>query len=154
MELEYKVEGLDGLLNKLNTLGTDVEEIVDNALYQGAQKIQGDAKRLIKAKGAFDTGRLHGSISVETIPNGYAIGTNVEYAPYIEYGTGPLGDPTVPHTTRKYRRYKDENGNWDTFHGMKARPYLRPALNINKKYVAKLVRSRLLNVLRQKMSGG
>lgn len=154
MEMEYKVEGLESLLQKLNTLDTDVDKIVDNALYQGAQKIQGDAKRLIKAKDAFDTGRLHGSISVEAIPNGYAIGTNVEYAPYVEYGTGPLGDPTVPHTTRKYWRYKDENGNWHTSHGMKARPYLRPALNINKKYVAKLVRSRLLNVLRQKMSGG
>lgn len=140
MEMEYKVEGLESLLKKLNTLGADVDKIVDNALYQGAQKIQGDAKRLIKAKDAFDTGRLHGSISVEAIPNGYAIGTNVEYAPYIEYGTGLLGDPTVSHTTRKY--------------GMKARPYLRPALNTNKKYVAKLVRSRLLNVLRQKMSGG
>lgn len=154
MEMEYKLEGLDGLLNKLNTLGADVDKIVDNALYQGAQKIQGDAKRLIKAKGAFDTGRLHGSISVEAIPNGYAIGTNVEYAPYVEYGTGLLGDPAVPHTTRKYWRYKDENGNWHTSHGMKARPYLRPAFNTNKKYVAKLVRSRLLNVLRQKMSGG
>lgn len=150
MEMEYKVEGLESLLQKLNTLGADVDKIVDNALYQGAQKIQGDAKRLIKAKGAFDTGRLHGSISVEAIPNGYAIGTNVEYAPYIEYGTGSLGDPTVPHTTRKYW----QNGNWHAFRGMKARPYLRPALNINKKYVAKLVRSRLLNVLRQKMSGG
>lgn len=144
MEMEYKVEGLESLLKKLNTLGTDVDKIVDNALYQGAQKIQGDAKRLIKAKDAFDTGRLHGSISVETIPNGYAIGTNVEYAPYVEYGTGPLGDPAVPHTTRKYWRYKDENGNWHTSHGMKARPYLRPALNINKKYVAKLVRSSFL----------
>ena len=154
MEMEYKVEGLESLLQKLNTLGADVDEIVDKALYQGAQKIQGDAKRLIKAKGAFDTGRLHGGISVEAIQNGYAIGTNVEYAPYVEYGTGPLGDPTVPHTTRKYWRYKDENGNWYTSHGMKARPYLRPALNTNKKYVAKLVRSRLLNVLRQKMSGG
>jgi HK97 gp10 family phage protein len=154
MELEYKVEGLESLLRKLNTLGTDVDEIVDNALYQGAQKIQGDAKRLIKAKDAFDTGRLHGSIKVDRVPNGYSIGTSLKYAHYIEYGTGPLGDPTVPHTTRKYWRYKDENGNWHTSHGMKARPYLRPALNINKKYVAKLVRSRLLNVLRQKMSGG
>lgn len=154
MEMEYKVEGLESLLKKLNTLGTDVDEIIDNALYQGAQKIQGDAKRLIEAKDAFDTGRLHGSISVEAIPNGYSIGTDLKYANYIEYGTGPLGDPAVPHTTRKYWRYKDENGNWYTSHGMKARPYLRPALNTNKKYVAKLVRSRLLNVLRQKMSGG
>lgn len=154
MEMEYKVEGLEGLLNKLNTLGVNTDKIVNKALYQGAQKIQGDAKRLIEAKGAFDTGRLHGSISVEAIPNGYAIGTDVEYADCIEYGTGSKGDPTVPHTTRKYWRYKDKNGNWYTSHGMKARPYLRPALNINKKYVSKLVRSRLLNVLQQKISGG
>lgn len=154
MEMEYKLEGLESLLKKLNTLGADVDKIVDNAIYQGAQKIQSDAKQLIKAKGAFDTGRLHGSIEVERISSGYAIGTNLEYAPYIEYGTGPLGDPSVPHTTRKFWRYKDENGNWHTSHGMKARPYLRPALNTNKRYVAKLVRSRLLNVFKQRMSGG
>lgn len=150
MEMEYKLEGLDGLLNKLNTLGVNTDKIVNKALYQGAQKIQGDAKRQIKAKGAFDTGRLHGSISVEAIPNGYAIGTNIEYAPYVEYGTGSLGDPAVPHTTRKCWK----NGTWHPFRGMKARPYLRPALNTNKKYVSKLVRSRLLNVLQQKISGG
>ena len=61
-----------------------------------------------------------------------------------------VGEWSCVYSTENFQ----ENGNWYTSHGMKARPYLRPAFNTNKKYVAKLVRSRLLNVLRQKMSGG
>ena len=154
MELEYKVEGLDSLLNKLNTLGVDTDKIVNKALHQGAQKIQSEAKRNIRAKQIFDTGELFRSISVEQIPKGYAVGTNLQHGVYNEFGTGLKGDPSVPHTARKYWRYRDENGNWHTSTGMKARPFLRPAFNANKRYVSKLVRSRLLGVLQQKMSGG
>jgi HK97 gp10 family phage protein len=56
-----------------------------------------------------DTGRLAGSLN-ERVNDDYAeVGTNVEYAPYVEYGT-------------KY---------------MIAQPYLRPALDTNKKSLVK-----------------
>lgn len=149
--MRIEVTGLEKLIGKLHALGGNVDEVVDEALQQGAKKIQNDAKRLIKAKNAFDTGRLHGSITVEKIPNGYSVGTNVEYAPYIEYGTGEKGDPTAPHTARKFWRYKDENGNWHTSKGIRARPYLRPAFNINKEYTVKLIRSKLRKAITQRL---
>ncbi len=52
------------------------------------------------------------------------IGTNVEYAPYVELGTGI-------HTTGGRTDawiYQDDSGKWHRTNGMKARPYLKPAI--------------------------
>lgn len=52
------------------------------------------------------------------------VGTNVEYAPYVELGTGihyPGGRPT-PWV------YQDAKGNWHLTHGQRAQPYLKPAV--------------------------
>ena len=53
------------------------------------------------------------------------IGSNVEYAAYVELGTGaenyPGGRPTP-------WAYKDGNGNWHTTRGNPAKPYLVPAV--------------------------
>ena len=64
--------------------------------------LQGEtnAKMHITAVGAVDTGRLRNSLTHATDEDSAYIGTNVEYAPYVEMGT-----------------YK-----------MKARPYLEPAV--------------------------
>lgn len=154
MEMEYKAEGLDRILAKLKKLNIDTDEIVDEALNQGAQKIQRSAKWYIRAKKVFDTGELYRSISVEKIPKGYAVGTNLEHGPYNEFGTGLKGDPSVPHTQRRFWRYKDENGNWHTSHGMKARPFLRPAFEAHKTYVLTVARRKIKQILEEKISGG
>ena len=154
MDMRFKVEGLDGLIGKLNMLGTNTDIIVNESLYQAAQKIQGSAKWYIRNKKVFDTGELFRSISVEKIPKGYAIGTNLEHGVYNEYGTGAKGDPTVPHTQRRYWRYQDKNGQWRTTSGMKARPFLRPAFEKHKKYAFTLTRHRLKEILETKISRG
>lgn len=154
MEMEFKVTGLDGLINKLNSMGVNCDEIVDEALQETAVKIQKEAKHNIMSKNVFDTGELYRSITVEKIPDGYAIGTNLEHGTYNEFGTGLKGDPSVPHTQRAYWRYQDKQGRWFTSHGMKARPFLRPAFNQHKKYAVTLARNKLSAVLKSKISGG
>lgn len=151
--MKVEVQGADALAYKLKKLGEDVDSIADKGLLQGAQKVQRSAKSLIRQKGAYDTGRLHGSISVEKIPKGYSVGTNLNYAPFIEYGTGTKGDPTVAHSQRTTWRYKAQDGSWHTAHAMRARPYLRPALNANKTYVVKSVRNALVRRLKERISG-
>jgi phage gpG-like protein len=47
-----------------------------------------------------DTGRLRNSISHEVVENDVYIGTNVEYAPYVEYGE-------YKHTTGKNHFLRD-----------------------------------------------
>jgi phage gpG-like protein len=51
------------------------------------------------------------------------IGTNKEYAAYVELGTGKDydGGRKTPWA------YQDEKGNWHMTHGQRARPYLKPA---------------------------
>ncbi len=72
------------------------------------------------------TGNLRNSIAHQVQPAELAvyIGTNVEYAAYVELGTGkyyPGGRPT-PWV------YQDAQGNWHLTHGQRAQPYLKPAV--------------------------
>lgn len=86
---------------------------------------EGYAKRLCDGfKHA--TGTLRNSIThqVDTGTQTVYIGSNLEYAPYVELGTGkyyPGGRPT-PWV------YQDAHGNWHYTHGNRAQPYLKPAV--------------------------
>ena len=84
---------------------------------------EGYAKKLVPV----DTGNLRNSISHKVDdgePAAY-IGTNSEYAAYVELGTGKYAesggrpDPWV---------YQDDEGRWHRTSGHKAQPYLRPAV--------------------------
>lgn len=71
-------------------------------------------------------GTLRDSITHQVFEgeNAVYIGTNVEYAPYVELGTGkyyPGGRPTP-------WAYQDAKGNWHLTHGQRAQPYLKPAV--------------------------
>lgn len=121
-----RVEGLNELMKKLQQTRTDSNAVVERGLLRAGNKIRNKAVLLCPV----DTGELRNSIQVEkTAPLTVAVGTNKEYAPYVEFGTGTQGDPAVPHTTKEYWRYQDENGQWHTSHGQPAQPFLRPAID-------------------------
>lgn len=61
-----------------------------------------------------DTGRLRDSITHEVKGDTVYIGTNVEYAPYIEFGTGIYADSGGRKTPWWY---KDDKGEWHFTHG-------------------------------------
>lgn len=73
-----------------------------------------------------DTGNLRNSIThtVDQNEKTAYIGTNSEYATYVEMGTGKyyLGGRPKPWS------YQDEKGNWHTTSGQRAQPYLKPAV--------------------------
>ena len=99
-----------------------MQEAAARALEKCGLTAEGYAKRLVPV----DTGNLRNSIShkvAEDEPAAY-IGTNSEYGPYVELGTGKYvsgGRPT-PWV------YQDAKGNWHRTHGQKAQPYLKPAV--------------------------
>ena len=73
-----------------------------------------------------DTGNLRNSIShkVDSKEKSVYIGTNNEYAAYVELGTGKYAeggrqDPWV---------YQDSEGKWHYTNGQKPQPYLKPAV--------------------------
>ena len=85
------IEGLDELLANLSGLGANAKESCRKGLERGAKKIQKNAKYLAPVK----TGHLRNSIKTEsqTTQDGAEaqVFSNLEYAPYVEFGTGQIG---------------------------------------------------------------
>lgn len=106
----------------------EVLKVLQDAIEAGLTAIglsaEGHAKKLCPV----DTGRLRNSITniVDAGDKSVIIGTNVEYAPYIELGTGVFAEGGVGRQTPW--AYQDSKGEWHTTSGMKAHPYLRPAV--------------------------
>lgn len=134
--MEIEVKGLDGLLKKLDKLGGGIEQSTQKALLKGGAVFESGAKEHCPV----DTGQLRESIHTEAKDaRTVTVGTNCEYAVFVEYGTGPKGDPSIPHTTKKYWRYHDADG-WHTSHGQPPQPFMRPAFSEGKGNVVDAVK--------------
>lgn len=71
----------------------------------------------------------------------YGIGTNVEYAVMEEYGVGAKGDPGVPHVPKlSWVYYDEEHERFVTAYSRPGHPYLRPALEFNRKNFEKYLK--------------
>ena len=81
-------------------------QAVLKALTKIALKAEGYAKKSLTESGAVDTGNLRNSVTGETDGQTVQVGTNVNYAFYVEEGTYDKGDPK----------------------GMKPRPYIKPSI--------------------------
>lgn len=66
------------------------------------------------------------------------VSTNLEYAPYIEFGTGLFaesgGRQDVPWN------YKDDEGVWHSTSGQPPQPFMRPAINDSREEVARIIK--------------
>ena len=72
--------------DELRAAAADVDEVVDQAVEKTALEVERSAKQ----NAPVDTGTLRSSI--QTAPAGvaeYLVGTNIEYAPDVEFGTDP-----------------------------------------------------------------
>jgi len=125
--INFKSSGVYELRMKFKGMETiDLAE----PLKQSAEMVRASAVVFCPA----DTGRLRRSIATEVNDKEAIVGTNVVYAPYVEYGTGLFatygdGRKDVPW------RYKDDLGNWHTTLGMKPRPFMSRALQSNKEKI-------------------
>ncbi len=82
------VEGQKELAAKLKKISQTATNEIEQALVNSALFVERDAK----IKAPIDTGRLKSSLSHKTENFGtdnpvVTVGTNVEYAPYVEFGT-------------------------------------------------------------------
>ena len=103
------------------------------ALTEACMIVEKDAKK----KCPVDDGTLRGSITSEVEDNKGIVGTNVEYAPYVEFGTGLFaakGDGRQTPWT-----YRDAKGEWHTTVGQHPQPFLQPALDNNKREIRKII---------------
>lgn len=90
MEIKGEVEGLDEALKKVSP------ELYAKPLRDFFKKAGIYVSDAAKQGAPVDTGRLRASLTYVVDegepPQQVAIGTNVEYAPYMEFGTGTMSD--------------------------------------------------------------
>jgi phage gpG-like protein len=112
---------------------------IDRALMQGGFVVERSAKENIRSQHLIDTGNLRSSIRTVLFRHGQVIvGTNVVYAAIHEFGG------TITPKNAKWLVFKigDQWVMTDSV-DIPARPYLRPALDKNRRNVVKKVRETL-----------
>lgn len=103
----------------------EIKDNMKNVLLRALEKVGMTAEKYAKRLCPVDTGNLRNSIThrVDQEEPAVYVGSDSEYAAYVELGTGkhyPGGRPT-PWV------YQDAKGNWHWTAGNKAQPYLKPA---------------------------
>lgn len=131
-KLNYKLENLANL-------------DVSKALNRACLVVENEAKRLCPV----DTGDLRNSINHEVHNNVGIVGTNKEYAPYVEFGTGIFAVEGNGRDTPW--SYQDDKGEWHTTVGQKPQPFLETAIQTKKKLVIKVFND---EITRQIQNGG
>lgn len=147
LKINCRVEGLDGILKKFAALkNIDKDPRIDKALGRGGARIQAAVKMLTPV----DTGNLVNKIVLnhEKMME-YAVTTNVEYAVYVEYGTGRLGDPTVPHTSKEsWTYYSEKLQKFITTHGQKPAHMFTKGFAQAHKTAFEIVRKEVMEVIK------
>ena len=119
------------LLNKLNNLaGMDISPAIGKCCAL--------VEREAKQKAPVGSGELRRSIESKVMGNEGEVGTNLFYAPYVEFGTGIFssqgdGRKDVPWF------YKDVQGKWHSTCGSHPHPYLIPAYEENRDKIKQII---------------
>ena len=132
MSDNIKFEGLEEVVES-------IEKLADQASIEAAlMKACAIVERAAKQKAPKDTGALRRSITSKVENLEGVVFTPLEYAPYVEFGTGLFaeegGRQDVPW------HYQDDEGNWHSTSGMHPQPFLRPALNENREQILRILR--------------
>ena len=116
---------IDGMCSETN---------ISAAIGKACALVEGEAKK----KAPKDTGALRRSISSTVKGLEGIVFTPLEYAPYVEYGTGLFAEKGGRKNVPWY--YKDEEGKWHMTSGQHPHPYMRPALNENREEILRLIK--------------
>jgi HK97 gp10 family phage protein len=171
MANEVRIEGIEELIEKLDNMLDDAQikaalgsacALVERSAKQKAIKGTGELRRSIKSK-IVNTGGCYSGI----------VFTPLEYAPYVEFGTGLFaengnGRKEVPWVyieggsggggSGKKTVYKDEADaiaaaeylkeekglDARVTYGMKPQPFLRPALHENREEIKRILKGGIL----------
>lgn len=127
---------LKSVIRKVQTMDRDIRNKVEIAINFHALNIESAAKVAVPV----DTGVLQSSIKTEKFGNlGRAVHTNVEYAPYVEFGTRDKVNTTINNVDYSgiAKQFKKSSGGPG---GVPPRPYLFPAFEKEKPDIIKSIR--------------
>lgn len=147
MEISFRVEGLQQLRRKLETIkNLERDPRVNQALGRGAVPIQAQVKLLTPK----DTGNLQNKIIAQPLKfMEWAVETNVEYAIHVEFGTGKPGDPSVPHTSKEsWTYYSDKLKRFVTTHGQEPASMFRTGFDLAHKQAFRIVETEVKEIIR------
>ncbi|MDU4889776.1 MAG: HK97 gp10 family phage protein [Clostridium sp.] len=133
------INGIDSLMKKLNALGGNVNKVLEISISKQTKLIQGEAKDLCPV----DTEDLRKSIFTDVnVSSSKVTGkvfTNNEYAGYVEFGTGRVGE-TTPVADKYPGELAYKQDKWLAnipdvglryVAGQPAQPYMYPAIKNN-----------------------
>lgn len=107
----------------------------ERALHAAGLIVQAAVVHNIDRLRIVDTGRLKGSYGFKVDMKRLAVdnGTNVDYAPYHEFGTGVYSENGQGR--QKRWAFQRADGTWVSTDGVKPRPHLRPAYTENQRKI-------------------
>ena len=126
---------IDKIIKRLDQLGK--QEQIELALDKSRLLVENDAKKFCPV----GDGQLRLSIRSERDGLTAAVGTNLEYAPYVHQGTGIYamnGDGRKTPWS-----YQDIHGEWHTTIGQEPNPFLFKALDTNRKQILQIFKDEL-----------
>lgn len=129
--MSIEIQGLNEVLQSLDI--TNPQKL-NLALGRACALVE----RAAKTKAPKDTGELRRSISSKVEDGVGVVFTPLEYAPYVEYGTGLFaengGRSDVPWS------YQDDSGEWHSTSGQHPQPFMRPALDENREEIIRIIK--------------
>jgi HK97 gp10 family phage protein len=130
--MAVSIQGLEPLTLKFETMASG--ESIKKGLGDACSVVEKAAKE----KAPKDTGELRRSIESRIEGLTGVVFTPLEYAPYVEYGTGLFavhgGRTDVPWS------YQDDKGDWHSTNGQHPQPYMEPALNENREEILRILK--------------
>lgn len=131
--MSIKVEGLDKILAKLEKTGD--EATINQTLGKACALVERSAKE----KAPKGSGELRRSITSKVENHQGIIFTPLEYAPYVEFGTGLFAEDGNGRKDVPWH-YQDDKGEWHSTSGMKPQPFMRPALDENRDEIIRIIK--------------
>ncbi len=137
---QITIKGTKELQNLLKNVGTAP---IERTIKKVTVEVQGQAKALAPARKIKNGGALRNSIKMNYDSNKKEgkVYTNLEYATYVEFGTGVRGNGTYPDGEKKLTY----NQNWK---GQVAQPYMYPALQFGKSKAQKILKQEIENEIK------
>lgn len=127
--MAVEIQNVDAVIEAIMKKGNTNKLL--SAMNKACLMVEREAKQTAPKQ----TGNLRSSIATNVTESEGSItgmvGTPLQYAPYVEYGTGLFatkgnGRKDVPWC------YQDAKGDWHTTSGQAPQPFLIPALNNNR----------------------
>lgn len=134
MSNDIRLEGLDEVLARLDKISNP--QNIEQALGKACALVE----RTAKQNAPKGDGELRRSITSTVEDLTGTVFTPLEYAPYVEFGTGLFAEGGQGRTWDLPWHYQDEEGEWHSSKGQHPHPFMRPALDANREEILRIIK--------------